>query len=129
MQEGLVDKENSFSSFGLDNRLLKGVEKMRFEHPTLVQTHAVPLALKGHDILARARTGSGKTVAYLLPVLQKILNGKLSEAEPHLRCLVLVPTVELCKQVLEVSLQLAAYCSKEVRCVHVSSDSDVKTQK
>jgi ATP-dependent RNA helicase DDX56/DBP9 len=125
----LIDKESSFSNFGLDSRLLKAIEKMGIEHPTLVQLHGIPLAMKGTDILARARTGSGKTLAYLLPIMQKILNVKLISQDPSLKALILVPTVELCKQVLEVITNLIHYCETEIKCIHISSDSDVQTQR
>jgi ATP-dependent RNA helicase DDX56/DBP9 len=125
----LIDKESNFSNFGLDSRLIKAVSKMGINHPTLVQLHGIPLALKGIDILARARTGSGKTLAYLLPILQKILNQKLLSQEHSLKAIILVPTVELCKQVLHVVNDLIYYCTNEIRCIHVSSDSDVQTQK
>ena len=74
--ESLVDADSTFSSLGLDARLLQGVAKLGFAHPTLVQAKAIPLALEGKDILARAKTGSGKTAAYLLPVLQSVLKSK-----------------------------------------------------
>lgn len=75
-EDGLVDKTLSFSSFShiLDTRILKALADQQFARPTLVQAKAIPLALEGRDILARARTGSGKTAAYCIPILQKILN-------------------------------------------------------
>jgi superfamily II DNA/RNA helicase len=74
----LVDLKTSFSSFShlLDARLLRALADMGFARPTLVQAKAIPLALEGRDILARARTGSGKTAAYCVPVVQKILSAK-----------------------------------------------------
>lgn len=74
----LVDSKASFSSFShiLDARILRSLADMGFARPTLVQTKAIPLALENRDILARARTGSGKTAAYCIPVAQKILNAK-----------------------------------------------------
>jgi ATP-dependent RNA helicase DDX56/DBP9 len=66
----------SFAGFGLDSRLLQGIAKQKFEKPTPVQLKAIPLALQGSDVLARARTGTGKTAAYLLPILQLILKRK-----------------------------------------------------
>ena len=66
----------TFASLGLDSRLLHGIAKQNFQVPTLVQTKAIPLALEGRDVLARAKTGSGKTAAYLLPILQSILKRK-----------------------------------------------------
>ncbi len=60
----------------LDTRILRALADMGFARPTLVQGKAIPLAIEGRDILARARTGSGKTAAYCIPVIQKILNAK-----------------------------------------------------
>lgn len=60
----------------LDKRILKALGEMAFARPTLVQAEAIPIALEGRDILARARTGSGKTAAYCIPVVQKILQAK-----------------------------------------------------
>jgi ATP-dependent RNA helicase DDX56/DBP9 len=69
-------KENTFASLGLETRLLQGITKQNFRTPTPVQSKAIPLALEGRDILARAKTGSGKTAAYLLPILHSILKQK-----------------------------------------------------
>lgn len=77
-QDMLVDHTQSFSSFShiLDARILRALAEQGFARPTLVQAKAIPLALEGRDILARARTGSGKTAAYCIPLVQKILNVK-----------------------------------------------------
>lgn len=69
-------EENTFASLGLETRLLQGITKLNFRTPTPVQSKAIPLALEGRDILARAKTGSGKTAAYLLPILHSILKQK-----------------------------------------------------
>jgi ATP-dependent RNA helicase DDX56/DBP9 len=66
----------TFASLGLDFRLLQGITKQNFQKPTLVQSKAIPLALEGRDVLARAKTGSGKTAAYLLPILNSVLKRK-----------------------------------------------------
>jgi ATP-dependent RNA helicase DDX56/DBP9 len=71
-----LKQDTSFSDLGLDPRLLQGISKQNFQAPTLVQSKAIPLALNGQDILARAKTGSGKTAAYLLPILHSILKRK-----------------------------------------------------
>jgi ATP-dependent RNA helicase DDX56/DBP9 len=76
-QEADAQKDSAtFSSLGLDSRLLQGIVKQNFHTPTLVQSKAIPLALEGRDVLARAKTGSGKTAAYLLPILHLILKRK-----------------------------------------------------
>jgi hypothetical protein len=74
----LVDSKATFASFShiLDTRILRALADMGFARPTLVQAKAIPLALESRDILARARTGSGKTAAYCVPVVQKILSAK-----------------------------------------------------
>jgi ATP-dependent RNA helicase DDX56/DBP9 len=74
----LVDAKSTFASFShlLDDRILRALADMGFARPTLVQSKAIPLALESRDILARARTGSGKTAAYCIPIIQKILSTK-----------------------------------------------------
>jgi ATP-dependent RNA helicase DDX56/DBP9 len=66
------EESTSFASFRLDPRLLKAISS-NFEKPTLVQAAAIPLALNGRDIVARAKTGSGKTAAYVIPIVHQIL--------------------------------------------------------
>ena len=63
-------------STSLDARLLRALADLKFAHPTLVQAKAIPLLLAGKDVLARARTGSGKTGAYAIPAIQKVLEAK-----------------------------------------------------
>ena len=60
----------------LDPRILRALADLAFTHPTLVQTQAIPLILQGKDVLAKARTGSGKTAAYGLPAVQRVLMAK-----------------------------------------------------
>ena len=74
----MVDKKTSFAAFSnlIDARILRALADMGFATPTPVQAKAIPLALECRDILARARTGSGKTAAYCLPVVQKIISAK-----------------------------------------------------
>jgi ATP-dependent RNA helicase DDX56/DBP9 len=70
------ESQPSFSDLGLDSRLLQAIAQQNYREPTLVQRQAIPLALDGKDVLAKAKTGSGKTAAYVLPVLQSILKRK-----------------------------------------------------
>lgn len=65
-----------FADLGLDPRLLQAIAHQQYQNPTLVQSKAIPLALNGQDVLAKAKTGSGKTAAYLLPLLHGILKRK-----------------------------------------------------
>ncbi|GKZ74476.1 ATP-dependent DNA/RNA helicase [Aspergillus niger] len=113
--------EADFESLNLDPRLRQALIKEKFTKPTPVQAKAIPLALAGKDILARAKTGSGKTAAYVLPILQTILQKKA--ADPSLKAttgLILVPTRELAEQVQKVVTTFAAFCGKDVRSVNLT---------
>lgn len=81
----LADHKVSFAAFShlLDARILRALADMGFARPTLVQAKAIPLALESRDILARARTGSGKTAAYCIPVVQKVLSTKRVGTAPR----------------------------------------------
>jgi ATP-dependent RNA helicase RhlE len=87
----------SFSSFNLHPSLLRGVADLGFTVPTPIQTKALPPALEGRDVLACAMTGSGKTAAFALPILQRLLGTKRGTT----RALVLAPTRELAAQIVE----------------------------
>ena len=67
--------DSVFSGFSLDPRLMQALEKMTFEEPTPVQAAAIPVALTGKDLLVGAETGSGKTAAFVLPLLTFLTNG------------------------------------------------------
>jgi ATP-dependent RNA helicase RhlE len=95
----------AFSSFGLHPDLLRGVRELGFTRPTPIQHDAIPPALEGRDVLACAMTGSGKTAAFLLPILHRLM------AKPRrtTRALVLTPTRELAAQIEEHLAQLAVH--------------------
>ncbi|KAH7101532.1 ATP-dependent RNA helicase dbp9 [Auriculariales sp. MPI-PUGE-AT-0066] len=123
------DEPTSFVSLSsvLDARLLRALADLGFARPTLVQAKAIPLALEGRDILARARTGSGKTAAYCIPVVQKILSAKSlgKQAERTTRALMLVPTRELSEQVSALLKQLLVYCDRDVTFANAASGSNL----
>uniref|UniRef100_A0A3B5MG73 Probable ATP-dependent RNA helicase DDX56 n=1 Tax=Xiphophorus couchianus TaxID=32473 RepID=A0A3B5MG73_9TELE len=118
-----------FHEMGLDDRLLKAVADLGWSQPTLIQEKAIPLALEGKDLLARARTGSGKTAAYAIPIIQRILASKQSVREQDVRALILVPTKELGQQVQTMMRQLTSFCSRDVRVADISGKADVSTQR
>ncbi|KAL9029953.1 MAG: hypothetical protein Q9196_001863 [Gyalolechia fulgens] len=108
--------DHDFQSFGLDPRLLQAVAKEGFSTPTYVQSKVIPLALQGKDILTRAKTGSGKTAAYLLPLLEILLRHKPHEhSHKSPAALILVPTHELARQTSKVVAAFTAFCHKEIR--------------
>ncbi len=100
----------SFSSFMLDPRLQTGVRALGFTQTTPIQAATIPVALTGQDVLGSAETGTGKTAAYLLPVLQKLLAARAHTP----RALILVPTRELALQVAEHAEQLSAQTNMRV---------------
>ena len=93
----------SFSNFGLSPGLLEAVAKEGYTDPTPIQAKAIPAILEGHDLLAAAQTGTGKTAAFTLPLLHKLLGAEpvSAQARRQVRVLVLVPTRELAAQVAE----------------------------
>jgi ATP-dependent RNA helicase RhlE len=94
-----------FSSFGLHPDLLRGVKELGFTRPTPIQTDAIPPAVAGKDILACAMTGSGKSAAFLLPILNKLIGKKRGTT----RALILTPTRELAAQIDEHLRDLAVH--------------------
>ncbi|KAH8847883.1 ATP-dependent DNA/RNA helicase [Pyricularia oryzae] len=109
---------SSFADLGLDPRLLQAVAQQSFQKPTLVQSKAIPLALEGRDVLAKAKTGSGKTAAYVLPILQAVLKRKqINPGATYISSLILVPTRELTVQVTKEVERFSAFCAKEVQVV------------
>ncbi len=111
-----------FEDFKLNKQLLDAAEALGYSEPTEIQQKAIPQILAGHDIMGIAQTGTGKTAAYLLPVLMKI---KYAQGD-HPRVLILVPTRELAMQVQESILQLAQYT--DIRSVVAYGGVGPKTQ-
>lgn len=85
----------TFSDFKFDPRLVEGLDSMGYEKPTPVQEMTIPVILENHDLIACAQTGTGKTAAYILPLLNKIVQ----EESRHLNTLVIAPTRELALQI------------------------------
>lgn len=88
----------NFKEFGLDESLLEGIEASGYENATPVQEQVIPLILSGKDIIASAQTGTGKTAAFLLPIIHKLLASRI---EDQVNALVIVPTRELAVQIAQ----------------------------
>ncbi len=86
-----------FTEFGLDERILEGIEVLGFEDATPVQEQVIPHVLAGRDVLASAQTGTGKTAAFLLPLMQRMLEE--THEEHSINALIIVPTRELALQI------------------------------
>jgi ATP-dependent RNA helicase RhlE len=95
----------SFTTFDLHPDLLRGVDALGFTAPTPIQRDAIPPACRGRDVLACAMTGSGKTAAFLLPILQRLIGGRRGVT----RALVVAPTRELAAQIDEHRRQLGRF--------------------
>src|SRR6185503_5363184 len=95
----------TFSSFGLAAALLRGVRDLGFTRPPPIQNDAIPPAMAGHDVLACAMTGSGKTAAFVLPILQRLLD----KPRGTTRALIVTPTRELAAQIDEHMRELAVH--------------------
>lgn len=106
----------NFSELDLDERLIKALRDKGFEHPTAIQAAAIPHAMEGHDILGSAPTGTGKTAAFLLPILQHLLDFPRKKSGPP-RILILTPTRELAMQVADHARELATYTSLDIATI------------
>ena len=99
----------SFASLGLSEPLQRAVAAWHYEQPTPIQTAAIPAILRGGDVWASAQTGSGKTAAYALPIVQRLAVGRMRSQGRYVSALVLVPTRELATQVVETVRRYARY--------------------
>ncbi|XP_044258676.1 probable ATP-dependent RNA helicase DDX56 [Tribolium madens] len=129
MAEDGEEKPRNFHEMELDDRILKAIAKLGWQTPTLIQERAIPLLLEGKDVLVRARTGSGKTAAFAIPVIQKILTIKQTAKHQEIKALILAPSRELCHQMCGVIKELTIKCSREVRCVDVAPPVELSVQK
>ncbi|TKS88748.1 putative ATP-dependent RNA helicase DDX6 [Collichthys lucidus] len=97
-------KGNEFEDYCLKRELLMGIFEMGWEKPSPIQEESIPIALSGRDILARAKNGTGKSGAYLIPLLERI-----DLKKDHIQALVMVPTRELALQVSQISIQISKH--------------------
>jgi ATP-dependent RNA helicase RhlE len=118
----MSDEALGFDAFKLNKQLLDAAASAGYTVPTPIQQKAIPLALAGHDVLGVAQTGTGKTAAYVLPLLMKV---KYAQGQ-HPRALILAPTRELVMQIEEVAKQLAQ--NTDLRIVSLYGGLGPKTQ-
>ncbi|WBW71720.1 ATP-dependent RNA helicase Ddx27/Drs1 [Schizosaccharomyces osmophilus] len=102
-----IKTQASFQAMNLSRPILKGLSKMGFEEPTQIQAKTIPVALLGKDIVGAAITGSGKTAAFIVPIIERLLYRP--KKIPTSRVLVLVPTRELGIQCHSVATKIAAF--------------------
>ena len=104
----------AFATLKLHRTLIEGVDSLGFAHPTPIQTEAIPHALAGRDLLACAATGSGKTAAFLLPILHRLIDRPRGTT----RALVLAPTRELALQIVDEANALGRFTGLTAAAVH-----------
>jgi len=117
----------SFSSLGLSPALLKKVAEQNYTQPYPIQLEAIPAILKRRDILGIARTGSGKTVSYVLPILMNLVGNTITKNR-HVNVLVLVPTRELAIQVSEVFLLFSSGLPERIKTMAVFGGVSINPQ-
>ena len=115
-----------FSQFALHERLLKAVAEQNFTEPTPVQLAAIPPALEGRDLRVTAQTGSGKTAAFVLPMLNQLLGDGASQQRVRIRALILLPTRELAQQTLREVERFAQFTF--IKSGLVTGGEDFKVQ-
>ncbi|KAG0483379.1 hypothetical protein HPP92_011463 [Vanilla planifolia] len=124
--EVVEEEALNFEELGLDPRLTRALLKKNIIKPTPIQHKAIPLILEGKDVVARAKTGSGKTFAYLLPLLQKLFSESGGPRKSGPSALILLPTRELCHQVHSEISSLLEFCRVQVMVVQLLSDMSVQ---
>jgi len=118
-------EDGGFAQMTLDPRLSAAIADMGFVEPTPIQRRAVPEVLAGHDVIGLAQTGTGKTIAFLLPGLQHLLEKPLGAHHPRL--LVVTPTRELAVQVATQASSLASRTDLRTTCLYGGSDMKRQT--
>ncbi len=114
--------ENQFKELGLNEEIVKSVTKMGFSEPTEVQKASIPHVLAGNDLIVKSKTGSGKTGAFGLPIIQRV-----DHTKKHPQALILSPTRELAVQVDEEIRQMGEFCSMKTAVVY--GQHSIETEK
>jgi superfamily II DNA/RNA helicase len=119
----------NFADFQLDPKILKAVADQGYTQATPIQAKAIPVVLEGKDVMGAAQTGTGKTAAFILPIIQKLLpnaNASTSPARHPIRALILTPTRELSDQVADNASLYAKHT--DLRTAVVFGGVDIKPQ-
>jgi ATP-dependent RNA helicase RhlE len=113
-----------FSEFNLHPSVFEGVEAMGFEQPSPVQEQVIPVLIEGRDIIACAQTGTGKTAAYILPLLHHLAN----KNENKIKGLILAPTRELVQQIDQQFQGFAYFTGAQSVAIYGGNDSSIWEQ-
>ncbi len=124
-----AEGKTRFHDLNLDDRIMRGIHNLGFQYCSPIQAESLPLTLKGHDLVGKAQTGTGKTAAFLITVLQKLLTTQPAErfaSEP--RALILAPTRELALQIAKDADGLAKFTDLNIVTVLGGVDYDKQKQ-
>ncbi len=113
---------DNFNELNLPEQLTQSIEKMNFTKPTPIQAEAIPAALEGHDILGTAQTGTGKTAAFGLPILTKLIE------DPHGSAIIITPTRELATQVMQALQDLMGGRNAPIRTALMIGGEQIQKQ-
>lgn len=117
----------SFESLGLSSNIIRSVKKMGYLKPFPIQEQAVPVILKGKDLMGIAQTGSGKTACFVMPILEKLQNAE-AKKDRNIQVLILVPTRELAIQIDEVFKAFTENLKREIRTMAVYGGVSINPQ-
>ncbi|OUM62519.1 hypothetical protein PIROE2DRAFT_67453, partial [Piromyces sp. E2] len=115
------EKQVTFESLGIIPQICEACERLKFKAPSEIQAKSIPIALQGRDIIGLAQTGSGKTAAFSIPILQELWNAP----QPFFAC-IMSPTRELAIQIAEQIEALGS--TMGVRCATIVGGMDMMTQ-
>ena len=111
-----------FSAYNISKSILSQLEEMGFKKPTDIQYKAIPYILKGEDVMAVAQTGTGKTAAFVIPIIERIITNQVNRKQ--LSCLVMVPTRELCLQISDVFKEIGKKTNVKTIAIHGGVDQN-----
>jgi ATP-dependent RNA helicase RhlE len=118
-----------FEDYHIAAEIKKSISEMGFKRPTDIQYKAIPNILNGNDVLAIAQTGTGKTAAFAIPILHKLLKRNRDTSDGQVSCLVMVPTRELAIQISEVFKDIAKYTNLSILGLYGGIDQDPQIEK
>lgn len=116
-----------FSDYSISNEIKNNLEKLGFIRPTDIQFKSIPPIMRGEDLLAIAQTGTGKTAAFAIPILNHIHSSKISKRSEGIKCLVMVPTRELAIQITDVFNHIGSHLKVKTASIFggVEQDSQI----
>ncbi|MEA1966919.1 MAG: DEAD/DEAH box helicase [Thermodesulfobacteriota bacterium] len=118
-----------FERYHIAEAIKNNLSQLGFKKPTDIQFKSIPSIMKGEDVLAIAQTGTGKTAAFAIPVIDKIHNKKTSKRASGIRCIVMVPTRELAEQIGDVFMDLAKYTRVKIFALYGGVEQNAQIKK